>query len=228
MANSAAEYFGSIAESYDSLIHRAVPRYDEMLERLVAYLPTAPEHAMELGCGSGNLSLRLATHWPSTSCVFVDASAEMVELTSSRLAATHPAVAHHARFLTTRFEELSAEPQSLDVITSSISLHHVRDMHAFYVTLHRALRREGQLVYADQFRGTPEATHAVNWNRWLSYCREAGNCSETELASLVEHAETHDHYIPLAEHFRLLLAAGFSNVDCVWRDGMWGIITATA
>ena len=39
LPTSASGYFGSMAESYDSLIHRAVPRYDEMIARLLEYLP---------------------------------------------------------------------------------------------------------------------------------------------------------------------------------------------
>src|SRR6267378_637022 len=64
LPNSAAGYFGSMAESYDSLIHRAVPRYDEMIARLLDYLPGSPRRVLELGCGTGNLSLRLAKTFP--------------------------------------------------------------------------------------------------------------------------------------------------------------------
>ena len=32
---TASEYFGSMVESYDSLIQRAVPRYHEMTDRLL-------------------------------------------------------------------------------------------------------------------------------------------------------------------------------------------------
>ena len=35
-----------------------------------------------------------------------------------------------------------------------------------------------------------------------------------------------DHYTPLEEHFDLLRAAGFVELDCVWRNWIWGIIHA--
>ena len=53
LPNSATGYFGSMAESYDSLIHRAVPRYDEMIARLLDYLPGNPRRVLELGSGTG-------------------------------------------------------------------------------------------------------------------------------------------------------------------------------
>jgi len=116
-----------MAESYDSLIRRAVPRYDEMTSRLLDYLPRDPQKVLELGCGTG--------------C-------------------------------------------------------------------------------------EPESNHRVNWDRWLEFCREPGHCTEEEIESLLEHAAAHDHYVPLSEHVTLLSGAGFVDVDCVWRNLMWGIVTA--
>src|SRR5688500_4039388 len=83
---SATGYFGSMAESYDSLIHRAVPRYDEMIARLLDYLPVDAQQVLELGSGTGNLSLRLADTFPRGRLTLVDGSPEMVELVRSRIA----------------------------------------------------------------------------------------------------------------------------------------------
>jgi hypothetical protein len=44
----------------------------------------------------------------------------------------------------------------------------------------------------------------------------------------LDHAAAHDHYVPLSEHIALLSASGFTEIDCVWRNWMWGIVTATA
>jgi tRNA (cmo5U34)-methyltransferase len=225
---SAAEYFGGMARSYDSLIRRAVPEYDEMMDQLIAYLPPDAPRMVELGCGSGNLTLRLAARWPHSTITLVDASAEMVDLAASRLATAHPALAARSRRVVARFEELALPPGSTDVVTSSISLHHVRDKQAHYARLRTAMRPLGRLVFADQFLGHPDHNHRLNWERWLEYCRRPGHCSAEELEGLVAHAQAHDHYVTLVEHVRLLEAAGWGEVDCVWRSGMWGIVSATA
>src|SRR5712671_36129 len=68
---AASEYFGSMVESYDSLIRRAVPRYDEMTARLLDYTPREAESVLELGCGTGNLSLGLARRYPAASLTLV-------------------------------------------------------------------------------------------------------------------------------------------------------------
>jgi len=86
----------------------------------------------------------------------------------------------------------------------------------------------GTFRFADQMWGATEANAALNWRRWLEFCRLPGNCTEEEIESLVAHARDHDHYEPVAAHLRMLEDAGFADVDCVWRNWMWGIVTAEA
>jgi tRNA (cmo5U34)-methyltransferase len=227
-AATASAYFGSMAEAYDSLIRRAVPRYAEMTDRLVEYLPPTASRVIELGCGTGNLSLRLAARFPDAAITFADAAEEMVELTRARVAQAHPQVAERGRFLVARFEALPDDAAGFDLATSAISLHHVVDKAALFRSIRRRMAAGGTFRFADQMWGATEANAALNWQRWLDFCRQPGNCGEEEIASLVEHARLHDHYVSVAEHLRRLLEAGFADVDCVWRNWMWGIVTAEA
>src|SRR5215210_4820257 len=117
-ATTASRYFGSMSESYDSLIRRAVPRYDEMLLRLVDYLPPSASSILELGCGTGNLSLALAERYPEATLTFVDAAPEMLETTRARLERKHPASALSARFIETTFEKIDSSVGSFDLVAS--------------------------------------------------------------------------------------------------------------
>jgi tRNA (cmo5U34)-methyltransferase len=223
---TASGYFGSMAEGYDSLIRRAVPRYDEMLDRLVDYLPTSAARVLELGCGTGNLSLALAERYPEAALTFVDAAPEMLEVTRARLESASPAPAARARFIRSVFEQLDTGLGPFDLVTSSISLHHVRDKESLYRNIYAMVAPGGTFRFSDQLRGATPAIHELNWRRWLEFCRSPAHCSEDEVASLLDHAEAHDHYTPLAEHFRLLARAGFKELDCVWRNLIWGIVVA--
>lgn len=223
---TASDYFGSMAESYDSLIRRAVPRYDEMLVRLVDYLPRAASRILELGCGTGNLSLALADRYPEASLTFLDAAPEMLATTRARLEKASPDSISSARFVQSMFEKIDSGLGPFDLVTSSISLHHVADKESLYKTIYALVEPGGTFCFSDQLRGGSDAIHELNWRRWLEFCREPENCSEEEVTSLLEHAAAHDHYTPLEEHFRLLRMAGFTNLDCVWRNLIWGIVTA--
>jgi ubiquinone/menaquinone biosynthesis C-methylase UbiE len=217
-----------MAESYDSLIHRAVPRYDEMTARLLEFLPRDARHVLELGCGTGNLSLQLVTALPGATLTLVDGSEEMIELVRSRIGESRSSASRRVEYQVAKFEELDFRPESFDLVVSSISLHHVLDKAGLYARTHSMMRAGGRLCFADQMRGEPDANHRVNWERWLDFCREPGHCTPDEIESLLQHAAAHDHYTTLSDHFRLLSGAGFSHIDCVWRNWMWGIVTATA
>jgi tRNA (cmo5U34)-methyltransferase len=225
-ADTASAYFGSMAEEYDSLIRRAVPRYAEMTDRLIDHLPVSASRVLELGCGTGNLSLRLAARFPDAAITFVDASPEMVELTRARVAAAHPEAAGRGRFVVSRFEALPIRVDAYDLVTSAISLHHVVDKGGLFEAIRWMLAPGGTFRFADQMWGATEANAALNWQRWLDFCRQPGNCTGEEITSLLEHAERHDHYVSVTAHLHLLEEAGFAQVDCVWRNWMWGIVTA--
>jgi tRNA (cmo5U34)-methyltransferase len=227
LPRSAWGYFASMVESYDSLIRRAVPRYDEMVARLLEYLPPDAQSLVELGCGTGNLSLQLLAKFPRARLTFVDASPEMIALTRSRVDQARSSTTPSTSFLVQRFEELDV-PGPVGVVVSSISLHHVDDKARLYGRIRSLLAKEGRFCFADQIRGEPESNHRLNWEQWLDFCRERDHCTPEEIESLLQHAAAHDHYTPLTEHIALLSKAGFSEIDCAWRNGMWGIVTATA
>jgi tRNA (cmo5U34)-methyltransferase len=228
LPSSASAYFGSMAESYDSLIHRAVPRYDEMTARLLEYLPRDARRVLELGCGTGNLSLQLVSALPRATLTLVDGSEEMIELVRSRIGESKSRASGLVEYHVARFEELHSPPDSFDLVVSSISLHHVEDKARLYTRIRSMMGAGGRFCFADQIRGEPDANHRLNWERWLDFCREPGHCTPDEIDSLLQHAAAHDHYTTLTEHITLLSAAGFSRIDCVWRNWMWGIVTATA
>jgi tRNA (cmo5U34)-methyltransferase len=224
---SASDYFGAMSASYDSLIRRSVPRYDEMLTRLIDYLPAKPVRVLELGCGTGNLSLLLSAKLPTAAFTFVDGSEEMVSLTRSRIEGTTRRAARPEEFIASKFENLSFPKGSFDLVVSSISLHHVEDKGKMYQSVQTFLHPGGRFCFADQLRGDPDSNHELNWKQWLDFCGQPGHCSPDEIQSLLDHAAAHDHYTTLSDHVALLTRTGFSRIDCVWRNLMWGIVTAT-
>jgi tRNA (cmo5U34)-methyltransferase len=223
VTETASDYFGAMADEYDSLIRRAVPRYDEMIARTVEYMPEGSRRILELGCGTGNLTLAIARRFPEAELSLVDDAPEMLGLTRSRL--EQGRVAHS---IPGRFEDVVLPASMFDVVTSCISLHHVVDKRALFARLRVALRPGGVLVFSDQMRGQTVDNHAINWNRMTDFWRLPDHCTADEVRSLTAHAEQHDHYVSIVDQIHLLEEEGFRDLDCVWRNWMWGILWARA
>ncbi len=221
MEDTAHEYFGAMVEEYDSLLRRAVPRYDEMIERAITYVPSDKRDVLELGCGTGNFTVALSAHLPQAELTLVDASAEMLACARGRLPAER-----RVHCVESLFEELVLEPASFDLITSCISLHHVEDMGKLIERLFGLLRPGGHLLYADQMRGGTEAYHELNWGRMVDFWKRPGNLQPAEMDSLTEHRDLHDHHVSVMDQLEWMRAAGFVELDCVWRNWMWGVLAA--
>ncbi|MGK7945653.1 MAG: trans-aconitate 2-methyltransferase [Microcystaceae cyanobacterium] len=70
---------------FDQGIRQLLPHYDEMLNALTACIPTTASRILELGCGTGELSLKLLNHCPDAHLVALDYSPRMIDFTREKL-----------------------------------------------------------------------------------------------------------------------------------------------
>ncbi len=127
------------------------PGLVKVVERVVALAaPAAGETAVDLGCGSGQLTFKLA---PSVARVLaVDVSGEMIRLLG-RHAAERGVANIEGRVAA--IEHLALEPESVDLVVSNYVLHHLRDPDKAVMVAHAAgwLRPGGRLVVGDMMFG---------------------------------------------------------------------------
>jgi len=222
-ASSSEAFYDSMADRYTEAIQRCVPRYDEMLSMLFAYLPRhlSPKRILELGCGSGNLTLQVADYFPSSEITVVDFSEEMLSICSDRL--------REKRFVVVKsdFKELVFPEESFDLVLSSIAIHHLRDedKQVLFANIHRWLSKTGVLVFADQFRGAADFIYETHLRRWYEEARKKG-VADGDWDEWMQHQSQHDFHAPLACHLDWLRNAGFRDVDCLWRYLLWAVIHA--
>lgn len=223
---TAADFFAARVAEYDSFITRGCPRYGEMLDELSAVLPVEASDVLELGCGTGSLTVRLAERYPDARLVVVDGAAGMVDVTRMRVTEGQPAVAVRSAFIATTFEEMTVEPESFDLVTSSMALHHIADKQPFYASLREALRRGGRLAFADELVVNDPVVQQRYWDWWLEFARRPGSLSDAEIEDCIEHMNQFDRYETLPRQLEKLSLAGFEGVDCVWRFLNYGVFVA--
>lgn len=216
------DFYDALAAGYDGAIARCVPRYGEMLDAILRYLPDrlAPRRIVELGCGGGNLTRRLLAAFPEAEIHAVDFSRAMLE----QVARDAPARLHpvHGEFGEVEFEDV-------DLVSSSIAIHHLDDgaKRALFARIRTWLRPGGVFCYSDQFRGESDETYARQLATWKDEAAGLG-ASEREWTAWMDHQEAHDHHAPLRAQLRWLEEAGFDRIDCVWRYLLWTVILAEA
>lgn len=225
MPADSSGFFDSISAEYTDQIRRCVPRYGEMLWAVLDYLPKSlgPRTILELGCGTGNLTLKLAEKFPTAHLHLADFSAGMIAECQKRLG-PKTTVTPHVR----DFRDLDFPANSLDLVASTISLHHLTD--AEKQKLFRAvftwLRPGGIFVFSDQFAGATPETYARHLEHWQAAAKDLG-ATDAEWTAWMEHQAAHDHHSPIGKQMQWLAEAGFTDIDCPWRYLLWTVLLAS-
>lgn len=220
------DFFDNVSELYDQSIEKAIPPYREMFQAILGYCfldAAKPLSILELGCGTGNLSLYIQELFPQAELTLVDLSADMLEVASQKLKGDRSRIT----LLNQGFMALGFPPQSFDLIVSSMALHHLTDQEkpALYTRLFQWLKPNGLFRCGDETLAVPTQAQERNLTQWESWSRQSGATNE-DITMWSEHAEKYDHYAPLASHFEWLKQAGFTDVDCYWRKLMWTVFGA--
>ena len=153
--------FDSAAATWDDDEQRA-RRTRAIAEEIRARLGDRGHHrGLEFGAGTGTLSLLLADRFDEV--VLVDTSAPMLAMAAGKAAAAGPALAARVRTLAVDLLAADvdvAEPGSVDVVYSSMALHHVGDVDALLRRFHGLLAPDGLLLGADLARDGDGSYHA--------------------------------------------------------------------
>jgi tRNA (cmo5U34)-methyltransferase len=218
---SVGHFFGQISAGYDEAILKGIPPYAELIGSVLGYCfmePSTPWSILELGCGTGNLSLSLREMFPNAQLTLVDLSPDM--LTQAMLKLGSPD--RQVDLVPGSFMALEFQPGQFDLVVSSMALHHLQDADKpeMYRRIFSWLKPGGLFRCADETLSLPAQAQERNMLRWEAWALESG-ATPDDLNVWITHAEQHDHYASLANHFEWLQEAGFKEVDCYWRKLMW-------
>lgn len=214
-------FFDKLSDDYTGLIEQCFPRYREMLWAVLDYLPgdLKPASILDLGCGTGNLTVLLAAKYPDAAVTAVDVSSESLEACRQRLAECR-LTPHRADF-----RELQFPPESFDLVASNIALHHIRgdEKRVLFAQIFHWLRPQGVFVFADQFAGASASVYQRHIENWREATKAAGS-TDQQWSMWMEHQRLHDHHDTLADQLQWMQQAGFVEVDCPWRYLLWTVL----
>ena len=124
------EIFVNLAD-FDTGIRQLLPGYEEMLEAIVLGVPTDCRRILDLGTGTGALSLKLLERCPNAQIVGVDYSPRMLRFAQAKI----DAAGYDDRWtgVETDFGELAKGAtvpeveEKFDACVSSFAIHHLED-----------------------------------------------------------------------------------------------------
>ena len=179
---------------------------------------------MDLGCGDGAVSLALHRALPAGEIVAADGSADMIGAARKRLAGMT------VEFRTVSFEGIIAGKISglrFDGIFSALAIHHLPldGKAALFQALQPLLNPGGHFLNVDAVTtDVPEYTewHFTLWREWIETNQKALHL-EQSYGHIPERARAKEenHYDPLGAQLAALREAGFSDVECHYRFGIF-------
>ncbi len=218
------QFYDDLSSNYTDLIKKCVPRYQEMLYRMFQYIPEnfKPKRIIDLGCGTGNLTREILDHFPDAEIHALDLSEEILDECKKRFPN-----AHNITYIKADFKHMKLEPNTYDLVMSSIAIHHIED--AFKIQLYndvfRALKDNSLFIFADQTRGITDEIYFNNIACWKVEALKLGS-TEENWKMWMDHQDAHDHHSPVGWHLHQLEDTGFTQVDLLSKYLMWGVFWA--
>ena len=122
---------------------------------------------------------------------------------------------------------MKLEPQTFDLVVSSIAIHHLLDKEKYdlFDNIHHWLRPGGVLAFSDQYAGTTQDLYQKHIKQWQQEAFDRG-LGQKDWDQWMEHQQEHDFHVPLHIQIQWLQQIGYGSVDCTWRYLLWTVLHA--
>ncbi|PAV08032.1 class I SAM-dependent methyltransferase [Methanosphaera cuniculi] len=207
-------HFNETSKHYDNLVKKTIPKYDEMIEALVNSIPEKENlRILDLGCGTGNISLQVLERFPDAKITCLDISDKMIEVAKEKLAGYE-----NIEFVLGDFTIVDII-DDYDAIISSLALHHIRDENdkrQMYQYIYDSLKQDGVFYNADVMEANSKYNSKLNERIADKYMAE-NQLTVEDMKDHKKKREHNDHPITITDHLRLLEDVGFKEIDVIWK-----------
>lgn len=215
--------FNRVAVEYDSGRRKFIPCFDDFYAKSTAFIAgivKSPARILDLGAGTGMLTMYYFRHFPQAEYLLDDVAAAMLTVAQKRFAGMAN-MAYESADYTRKLPE-----GAFDMIISALSIHHVENAAkpALFRAIYDKLPAGGVLVNHDQFcADTPEIS--ARWDRyWIDWLEHSG-LSAADLSMWRERRKL-DRECSLNMEISMLKQCGFASVDCVYSNQKFSVVTA--
>jgi tRNA (cmo5U34)-methyltransferase len=226
LATYPGEVFADTAD-FDAGIRALVPHYDEMLHALVRAVPADSRQILELGCGTGELTVKILQHCPGAQVYAVDYSSRMLQFARHKM--ERLGLAERVSWIEADFGNwaesglFAGVEGPLDACISSLAIHHLRNELKFklFERIRDRLHPNACFWNADPVLPEAEALTSVYEEARTAWTAQQPIALE-EIRAKMNRGTTHghsshDHLATLSMHLDFLSKAPFNPVDILWK-----------
>ena len=219
--NRTREVFDATASTYDRDRSLLIPGCDTFYRWAIDLIPPQAKNILDLGAGSGLLTLLIRNRFPQAHIHLIDFSSAMLALASERLDDDPRITVQRADYV---HQPL---PTNLCAVVSSLSIHHLDDgdKRTLFSRVHASLLPNGVFVNADHIAGPTPALEARYQALWLQLVRNAGATEAQIEASLYRQQE--DRRSPVEDQLQWMRQSGFADADCWYKENSFAVMAGT-
>ncbi len=216
MKERVKDHFENEAHEFDSTILKMIPHYETMVRALVGAIPfekSAPVHILDLGCGTGAVSMQAMKSFPNAQITCLDLSESMIATAKAKL----------ARFPKTNYIVADFETWDFlgryDAVVSSLALHHLETDQLKQLCCRKifeSLKSGGVFFNADIVLASSDFLQKAYLDEWRKFMARSISLDEIAGKWLVKYREE-DHPAKLTDHLEWLAQIGFAGVEVVWK-----------
>ncbi|WP_050026375.1 class I SAM-dependent methyltransferase [Verrucomicrobium sp. BvORR034] len=179
---------------------------------------------LDLGCGAGNMTLRIMQETGPLHCHLVDLSQAMLTRALDRAAAADAASVHPTQ---TDLRTLEFEASQFDAVVAGAVLHHLRD-DADWENVFRQIRRwlkpGGRLYVADLITFDDPTIQKIMWDRYGDYLTGLGGPDYRD--KVFAYIDKEDTPRSLPYQLNLCREVGFRSWEVLHRNSVFACYVA--
>jgi tRNA (cmo5U34)-methyltransferase len=196
----------------------------ELVAQSAAAVNPRATHALDVGCGAGNYSLKLLEYLPRLRIDLLDLSGPMLDRARQRIADAGGKVLRAYRG---DVREIDLEGERYDIITAAATLHHLRsdaEWTAVFASLRAALKPGGSLWISDLVEHSIPAIQTLMWARYGEYLSALGGAEYRD--RVFAYIEKEDTPRAVAYQIDRLRDVGFRTVEILHKNGVFATFGA--
>lgn len=219
------EVFANTAD-FDQGIRQLLPNYDQMLDAVARCVSPQSQRILDLGCGTGGLSMKVLKSCPTAQVVALDYSPRMLEFASDKLETAGYAPKQwtgiQADFGDWANHQLEIK-DGFDACVSSLAIHHLTDEMKLklFSRIRESLNPGGVFWNADPvLPESPALSEAYQSVREEWAAQQGASLAEIRAKtgkSTPYGYSNPDQLATLDAHLQMLKTAGFESVAVPWK-----------